>query len=261
MISAVPNLAINALVARMNPELILAQVLIRRLADGFELRHVADRDADFLRVLQVEELRELAQLTDEKQFRPLKSAPTLRRGWRTRVADVAGLEVALSHLYPGAVADWFAAQEAEPPVTHYREFTARQTGMYRITTILTDDQVGEVARAGCHARFCLKRRLWGARGLPADAIQEKSLIPCLEPCAVLMEFARTAVRLAQREKVAVPLCAEEWETVVGTLQGMTHGVGYAGREADFTAPENPRRIQLLLEKVLPVLVTKGKVSE
>jgi hypothetical protein len=99
-------------------------------------------------------------------------------------------------LYPGAVADWFATQAAQPPVTSYREFTSRQTGMYRITTHLDDAAVAAVIHACCHKDFCLKRRLWTVEGAAPDAADAKSLIPCLEPCAILLEAARKAARAA-----------------------------------------------------------------
>ena len=107
------------------------------------------------------------------------------------------MEQALNQLYPGAIADWYAAQTQPVPVTNYREFTERQTGMYRIATLLDDQQAAAVIRAGCHRRCCLKRRHWLVAGLEPDPAAEKSLIPCLEPCAVLLELARQAVRLEQ----------------------------------------------------------------
>ena len=109
------------------------------------------------------------------------------------------LEAALSRLYPGALADWRAARAAHPPVTHYREYASRQSGMYRITAKLRDEQVTAVIRGVCDKEHCLKRRWWTVAGLEPDPAGEKSLIPCLEPCAVLMESARRAMRSSQEE--------------------------------------------------------------
>jgi hypothetical protein len=80
-------------------------------------------------------------------------------------------------------------------VTDYRAFTERQTGMYRITTKLSDSDVAGVIRACCAKESCLKRRLWTISGLETDSPETKSIIPCLEPCAMLLESARTAARL------------------------------------------------------------------
>src|SRR5512139_2317141 len=138
--------ALAAFVAEVNPELTMAQVRILRLPDGFELRHVADVDAPVseLRPVALGELRALARVTCQGNFRPLKSAPTLQAGWWSRVASPAELDAALNHLYPGAVADWHAARANPPPVTHYREMAGRQTGMYRIAQRLDDAQAARV---------------------------------------------------------------------------------------------------------------------
>ena len=242
--------ALEKFVAQVGEELVLAQVLILRRADGFELRHVRDRTApaEKLRALRIAELRPLAQFTALGAFRPLKSAPNLQSGWRVVVASSLELETALNQLYPGALADWFAAQAESPPVTHFREFTHRQTGMYRITQMLDDVQAGQVIRAGCHKSFCLKRRLWSVTGLDPDSPSEKTLVPCLEPCAVLLEFARKAMRIEQAEKLKVDVSVEDAATLGAALQGILDQPGPAVREADFSAPVNPRRVQLVLEK-------------
>src|SRR5436853_1827396 len=130
--TTVTNSALDAFVSRVDDELLLAQVLIRRDGQGFELRHVEDRQAASaqLRSVSTKEVRVLAQFTAGGTFRPLKSAPDLQKGWRLVVRDEAELETALNQIYPGAIADWFAARSPNPPVTNYREFTARQTGIY-----------------------------------------------------------------------------------------------------------------------------------
>jgi len=228
------NPALTSFLAAFDAETVFGQVLIRRFAHGFELRHVADRgvSAEGLELLTVSSLRALAQFTSAGAFRPLKSAPNLRHGWRVW-ADQCALELALNHLYPGAVADWFAARLNPPPVTSYRQFTARQTGMYRITTMLNDSIAGAAIRACCHADFCLKRRFWSVQGLAPDAPEQKSAIPCLEPCAILLEFARKVARLEQEDK--------------GPIQPPpTADTNVA--ESDFDAPNNPRRVRFALEK-------------
>lgn len=170
----------------------MAEVWIRPQETGFELRHVnnAAAPATELKLLSVPDLRKLAQYTEHCAFRPLHAAPDLRQGWCCQASSVEELEQALNHLYPGAVPDWFAAQSANPPITHYRDFTARQTGMYRRTAQLSDAQAACVIRICCQSGACLKRRLWTVAGLEPDSASSKSMIPCLEPCAVLLDQAR-----------------------------------------------------------------------
>lgn len=250
--AAVNHPALAAFCATLTDELLLAQVLVRRRNGGFELRHAGDQNAvaDSLRLVPLNELRALANHTAAGEFRPIKAAPNLRAGWLCRVSSDAELELALNQLYPGAIADWFAAQLAVPPVTHYREFTARQSGMYRITTMLTDPQAAQVIRACCDARFCLKRRLWTVDGLAPDAADAKSLIPCLEPCAVMLEFARKAVRIEQEEaKPTLTLAPSEVASLLAALDTTLAHPPAGQREADLSAADNPRRLQLLREKL------------
>lgn len=250
--AAINNPALAAFCAAIGSELVLAQVCVRRLASGFEVRHVDDDQvaAEGLRLVPLDELRALANHTAAGEFRPLKAAPNLRAGWLCRLVSEAELELALNQLYPGALADWFAARQPAPPVTHYREFTARQSGMYRITTMLTDPQAAQVIRACCDARFCLKCRLWTVPGLAADAAEAKCLIPCLEPCAVMLEFARKAVRIEQEEdKSTLTLAPSELTSLLAALEAAVAHPPAGQREADVSAANNPRRLQLLREKL------------
>ena len=257
----VRNSAFDKFVAQLGDELLLAQVIVRRAGRAYELRHEADRarPSEELRLVPVPGLRALAQSTAAGAFRPLKSAPNLSSGWRTLPPGDAELEEALNHLYPGAVTDWFAAQQQPAPVTHYREFTERQSGIYRITTMLTDAQAAQMARACCHRRFCLKRRLWTVGGLEPDTA--KSLIPCLEPCAILLEFARKAMRLEQEEKTSCPLVPGEVETLRAALETALNTNAATEREADFNLANNPRRLQLALEKLSPHTATVVNSAE
>ncbi len=247
--TAVTNPALEKFAAYIGDELLVAQAIIRRMPRGFELRHESDRaaDASSLRPVTMSDLRSLAQSTAAGAFRPLKSAPTLVTGWIATADTPAQLEFALSQLYPGFIADWFAARSPAPPITHYREYTGRQTGMYRVTTMLTDGQAAGMIFACCHPRFCLKQRLWTVPGLDPDGAGAKSIIPCLEPCAVLLEFARKAARLEQEEKVTVTLAPSELESLRAALEQALSTP--AEREADFNSPANPRRAQLLLERL------------
>lgn len=247
--SQVANPALDKLVSSVAEELVFAQVLITRVPSGFELRHVNDRNVEpkHLRTVLLAEIRTVAQKTATGAFRPLKSAPNLQSGWRLPLSNATELDAALRELYPGAVADWFAVQAEPPPTTDYRTFTERQTGMYRITTKLTDVEAAQVIRACCPAQFCLKRRLWTVRGLAVDARKTKSVIPCLEPCAVLLEFARTAVRIDQAGKVQISV--EDLPVLAAAVKVALDTADPAIREADFSSPHNPRRAQLLLEKI------------
>ena len=249
--SAFTNPALNAFAAAIGTRFVLAQVVIRPTPSGFELRHVANeaRAAESLELVTVEATRALAQHTASGAFRPLKSAPNLRTGWRVLTRELADLGTALDQLYPGAVSDWFAAQSDPPPATHYRDYVNRQTGMYRIAQMLDDAQAGRMIRANCASEFCLKRRFWTVEGLPADSAETKSAIPCLEPCALLLEFARKAMRLEQEPALPLKIAVSEAGVLEAALKLALQQPPTDAREADFSSDSNPRRIKLLLEKL------------
>lgn len=251
--------AIQAFCRAFQTEFVFGQLLIQRPAHGFLLRHLSDRDRalETLRTCNLAELRQIAQWTSAGTYRPLRSAPTLQSGWAFAASDPQVLEEAINRVYPGALADWFAAQSPEPPVTNFRDFTRRQSGMYRMTHLLTDRQAGEVIRAGCHRKFCLKQRRWAAAEAPPDPPEEKSLIPCLEPCALLLEFARRGLRVAQEEAIGLRLGASDLAALHQALESAAAAAPNHLPEAQFTDPANPRRIQLAKEK-LPLAPNPGE---
>ncbi|MBA4146654.1 MAG: hypothetical protein H0X66_00960 [Verrucomicrobia bacterium] len=257
------NPAFATFVAEIKDELILAQIRILRSNRGFEVRHASDqaRPAEELKSIFLADIRVLCDFTDADQFRPLKSAPNLRTGWILLAPDDAALELALHHLYPNAVTDWFTVKSGTAPVTNYREFTARQSGMYRITAKLSDAQATDVIRACCDKKFCLKQRMWSVEGLAPDPAAEKSAIPCLEPCAILLEFARKGMRIEQEEKVTVALSPSDAASLKAALTLALQHPDSQIREADFNAPGNPRRLQLALEKLNSHGITLANAPE
>src|SRR5215207_4827158 len=99
--SNLPNPALAAFIAEVGAEFVLAEVLLRRTESGHELRNVHDREIEStaLQSVAIDDLRALAQTTSQGAFRPLKSAPTLRRGWKTQARGPEELERALNILY------------------------------------------------------------------------------------------------------------------------------------------------------------------
>ncbi len=232
-----------------------AQVAIVPEPPGYRLTHVADRGRlpGELVPEPVAGLRRRAQFTASGAFRPLKSAPNLSTGWVCHAASPTELGEALDHLYPGGLADWFATRQDPVPATPFREYVGRQTGMYRTARDLGDGLAGAAVRACCQERFCLRRRLWTAPGAEPDAPDAKSDLPCLEPCAILLEFARRTQRMERDPKVALELAPGDLETLAAALEQALGNPAPDIREGDTAAPGNPRRIQLLLEKLRPHL--------
>jgi hypothetical protein len=243
--------ALQAFLDQLPDEILIGQVLLRAEGSHWMLRHVQNRDValDSLRLIPVDELRSLAQFTADGLFRPLKSAPNLQAGWRARAQSPQELATALDRLYPGFLADWYAERIGSAVATHFRPYAERQSGMYRIVNLLTDAQAERVIQTCCMARFCLKRRCWTSADLALDTPSAKSIIPCLEPCAVFMEFARKAVRCEQAELASATLAPAEVETVLAALQRTIEQPDPGVGEADFASPLNARRLQWTLDKM------------
>lgn len=115
-------------------------------------------------------------------------------------------------------------------------------------------------RACCHARFCSKRRMWRVDSLEADAPETKSRIPCLEPCAIALEMTRRAAKLESGSVVNLTIPQEELATLVSALEQAAGRCDDAVREGDLGAATNPRRFQLLLERIRPEWVSIADAS-
>ncbi|MGH8047149.1 MAG: DR2241 family protein [Chthoniobacterales bacterium] len=164
----------------------IGQVLVR---PGITLRHVADANHSGLEnFTHPEDARELAKYDDAGNYRPLKTAPNLRRGWQIELSTMDELQLALDFLYPAAIGTWIAHDHGTPTIVPLRETLNRQSGMYRVTQLITDEQANGVIRKIC-AEGCIRRRLWGER-----VTIESSDILCVEACNLLVAAMRPVAK-------------------------------------------------------------------
>lgn len=240
-----------AFVGRIGSGFAFGQLWIESRPEGFQIRHVQDREIPetSLHTLKVEELREWSRFDGAGAFRPLKGAPDLRAGWVCRVKDVSELEMATHHIYPGGIADWHHVRAAVEPALTLRGYLERQTGMYRGAKALEGASTVALVRSCCGETRCLKRRLWVVEGLPGDEVTSKSEVPCLEPCAVLLDFARREARMLRETPIALQLTPMDLDTIRSVMERAAEvGVAAPGlRAGDTGEPLNPRRILLALE--------------
>ena len=185
----------------------IGEIGIAPTEGGFALCHRADLGRSDLRLAtKVEAAREIANYDDAGKFRPLKTAPNLRRGWKLAVADLPELRRALDYFYPAMLGVWLSHLRGELAPVPLRETLGRQTGMYRVTQKLTDVQaqilIGEFCRSD---GGCLKHLLWRLAPelpictLPAEKLQAPptgTALPllCHEACNLLVAQARAVVK-------------------------------------------------------------------
>lgn len=130
--------------------------------DGFFLCHRDDRDRQDLQGAQhVEQAIEIAKFDDRGNYRPLKTAPNLRHGWRLEIATLDDLKRALDYFYPGRLAVFAFWKEEQLNTTTLRETLARQSGMYRAAAKISDEQIDDVVGGFCRSDGgCLRTILW-----------------------------------------------------------------------------------------------------
>ena len=138
------------------------EILVRKSGNSLLLCHRDEDAQDDLEMFQnPEDAIELAKYDDAGNYRPLKTAPNLRHGWRMKLQSSAELKHALGHFYPGRLAVFFAWQRGELRTTSLRETLDRQSGMYRIAATISDAQIDDLVAGFCHSNGgCLRTILW-----------------------------------------------------------------------------------------------------
>ena len=183
------------------------EILIEPTNDGFMVRHQEDAPHSALTEFQgPEAARTLAHFDDAGNFRPLKTAPNLRHGWRLQLASLAELRRALDYFYPAMLGVWLSQQRGHLVPIPLRDTLARQTGMYTVTKKITDAQAQTMIAGFCRTDGgCLKLILWNisprvpVSSLPADKFEpaaESETLPllCHEACNLLVAEARKIVK-------------------------------------------------------------------
>ena len=148
---------------------------------------------------------EIALYDEAGIYRPLKTAPTLRRGWRLVLETLEQLHEALDFFYPAMLAARLAMEQGRLAITPLRDTLNRQSGMYAITKKISDAHADRVIGAFCKSDGgCLKTILWPiSPGVPITSLPADKFVPatsggipllCAEACNLLVARAREAVK-------------------------------------------------------------------
>ncbi|HEY2800710.1 MAG TPA: DR2241 family protein [Chthoniobacterales bacterium] len=195
----------------------IGQVLITRKDDGYVLCHREEPDGAECEIFHSpNDAVVIARFDDAGEYRPLKTAPTLRHGWQMNLANLEELYLALEGFYPGRLAALATWEENRLVPTPLRATLHRQSGMYRIAARISDEQictlVGRFCRSQGGAPGCLRTILWGrdetkarpSTHLPLDKFiapldqtgRGEQVMPllCQEACNLLVAAARREVK-------------------------------------------------------------------
>jgi sirohydrochlorin cobaltochelatase len=190
----------------------IGEIAIAREPDGtFTLMHRDDRSRDDVQLFA--SANEIARYDDAGNYRPLKTAPNLRRGWRMRLPDPGSLARALEEFYPARLAALKAFQRNELQSTALRDTLARQSGMYRVASRISDQQLDELVGEFCRSDGgCLRTILWkrnAERAVPSTRLPPQKFDPtydqtgrsehaipllCQEACNLVVAAARAVVK-------------------------------------------------------------------
>jgi sirohydrochlorin cobaltochelatase len=174
----------------------IGQVLVRPVALGWELRHVADAErSDLTPYSSLEAARHIANVDHSGVFRPLKTAPNLMGGWRLVLPDASSVRYALDYLYPAMIGVWFSHLSGNLKPVHLRETLGRQTGMYRVTQKISNSAARTTIDRFCSG--CLKQRLWEIEGpnpTPPQINPQAIPLLCHEACNLLVAEIRKVVK-------------------------------------------------------------------
>ena len=205
----------NALAAVLSDNSQFGQIFVQRSgAGGFVLCHREDEPSRQSQVFRKPgDALEIARYDDAGNYRPLKTAPNLRHGWRLELVDFGELRRALDYFYPGRLAMLEAWTENRLGTTSLRETLDRQSGMYRVAAKISDEQIDDVVGNFCQSDGgCLRTVLWkrDTRGtIPSTKLPPAKFEPshdqtgrgenaipllCQEACNLLVAQCRKIVK-------------------------------------------------------------------
>ena len=205
----------------------IGQISIEARQDGtFVVTHHEDASRkDLVPHLQASDAAQLARFDDAGNYRPLKTAPNLRHGWRLVLADRSALSIALDLFYPARLAAFLAWEAGDLMTTPLRETLERQTGMYRPAAKIADAEANTLVGNFCRSDGgCLRTILWkrdregtlASTLLPSEKFDpshdqtgfDRPMIPllCQEACNLLVAEARKMVKCADS---VIPSVVEE----------------------------------------------------
>jgi sirohydrochlorin cobaltochelatase len=139
----------------------IGQLEIERLEGGFVLSHRDDAGRSDLGEHEIDDAFEIARFDDAGNYRPLKTAPTLRHGWKIFARDLLQVERVIDTIYPGRLAILHAFKSGDLTTTSLRDTLNRQSGMYRVAAKISDEQIDGLVGKFCRSEGgCLRTILW-----------------------------------------------------------------------------------------------------
>ena len=180
---------------------------------GFIVSHRDDASLDQLQTYRdAEDAIEIAKYDDGENYRPLKTAPNLRHGWRLELASVEELTTCAGLFLSRPARAFRSVEKRLPQITPLRETLDRQSGMYRVAAKISDPQINDLVADFCRSDSgCLRTILWkrDRNGVIASTkLPKEKFDPALiKAGACSLDRGRRSRR--QRQPATVPLLCQE----------------------------------------------------
>jgi len=191
------------------------QILVQETTTGrFVLSHRDQEAADQLKVFRnTEDAIEISKYDDALNYRPLKTAPNLRHGWRLELETLEELRRALDYFYPGRLAAFAAWKKGNLQTTSLRETLDRQSGMYRVAAKISDSQIDDLVADFCRADGgCLRTILWKRdrdRAIASRKLPKQKFDPAYDQARVCSRGPARDAHASHSEAATVPLLCQE----------------------------------------------------
>ena len=186
----------------------IGQLEIVSSEKGFVLCHRDDAGRTDLKNYEIDDALEVAKFDDTRRYRPLKTAPTLRHGWKIFARDLLQVEKVIDAIYPGRIAVLRAFTSGRLTTTSLRETLNRQSGMYRVSAKISDEQIDGVVGNFCRSDGgCLRTILW--KRDTTDQIPSFKLPPEKFDPAVDQYLSMKRPRSATAAAASIPLLCQE----------------------------------------------------
>jgi sirohydrochlorin cobaltochelatase len=191
------------------------QILVHETTTGrFVLSHRDEEAADQLEVFRnAEDAIEIAKYDDALNYRPLKTAPNLRHGWRLELETLEELRHALDYFYPGRLGVFAVWKKGNLQTTSLRETLDRQSGMYRVAAKISDSQIDDLVADFCRSEGgCLRTILWkrdrdGA--IPSTQLPKEKFDPVHDQARPCGRRPAGDAHASHSEAATVPLLCQE----------------------------------------------------
>lgn len=210
-----PNSVDKLLGSALTVPFYFGQTVVRKAnTGGFVLSHRDDQSLEQLQTYRdAEDAIKIAKYDDAGNYRPLKTAPNLRHGWRLQLATMEQLKRALDYFYPGRLAIFAAWKAGQLKTTPLRQTLDRQSGMYRVAAKISDAQINDVVAGFCRSDVgCLRTILWkrDRNGAVASTkLPNEKFDPSCDQTAVCSRRPAGDARASHSEAAAIPLLCQE----------------------------------------------------